>query len=319
VTTTLDFERPIADVRRRLEAVEKQLAAAPSADLTAERERLEEELRAKTQEIYSGLTAWQKVEVARHAQRPQTLDYAKATFTEFIELHGDRLYGDDGAIVGGPARLNGDVVMLVGHQRGRGTKEAVERNFGSPHPEGYRKALRLFQHAEKFSMPVLTLLDTSGAAPGLDDEARGQGWALAENIAAMMQLRVPVICTVIGQGGSGGALAIGAGDRLLMLEHSIYSVAMPEAAANILYRDPKLASELAGPLRVTAQDLRQLGIADRIVPEPPGGAHTDAAEAAELLGAALREELDRLRDEPIESLLERRYEKYRRIGAFVGG
>jgi acetyl-CoA carboxylase carboxyl transferase subunit alpha len=319
VTAQLDFERPIADVRRRLEAVDKQLASAPNDDLRAERARLESELREKTEEVYARLTPWQKVEVARLAQRPQTLDYAKATFTEFVELHGDRLYGDDGAIVGGPARLNGDVVMLVGHQRGRGTKEAVERNFGSPHPEGYRKALRLFKHAEKFGMPVLTFMDTSGAAPGFDDEARGQGWALAENIAAMMQLRVPVICTVIGQGGSGGALAIGAGDRLLMLEHTIYSVSMPEAAANILYRDPKLASELAGPLRVTAQDLRQLGLVDRIVPEPLGGAHTDPAAAAELLGEALREEIAQLRARPVDELVERRYDKYRRIGAVVGG
>ncbi|HEU5317531.1 MAG TPA: acetyl-CoA carboxylase carboxyltransferase subunit alpha [Chloroflexota bacterium] len=319
MTAQLDFERPIADVRRRLEAVDKQLAASPNDDLRAERARLEEELRVKTEEIYTRLTAWQKVEVARLAQRPQTLDYAKATFTEFVELHGDRVFGDDGAIVGGPARLNGDVVMLVGHQRGRGTKEAVERNFGSPHPEGYRKALRLFRHAEKFQMPVLTFMDTSGAAPGLDDEARGQGWALAENIAAMMQLRVPIVCTVIGQGGSGGALAIGAGDRLLMLEHAIYSVSMPEAAANILYRDPKLAPELAGPLRVTAQDLRQLGLVDRIVPEPPGGAHADLAATAELLGAALHDELARLRSRPIDELVEQRYEKYRRIGAVIGG
>jgi acetyl-CoA carboxylase carboxyl transferase subunit alpha len=209
--------------------------------------------------------------------------------------------------------------MVVGHQRGKGTRDAVERNFGQPHPEGYRKALRLFRHAEKFGMPVLTFLDTAGAAPGPGDEERGQGWALAENIAAMAQLRVPVICTVIGQGGSGGALAIGVGDRILILEHSIYSVAMPEAAANILYRDPKLGHELAGPLRITAQDLLELGLVDRIVPEPPGAAHADPPAAAELLGNVLREELARVTAGPIETLLEQRYEKYRRIGAFIGG
>ena len=318
MTGALDFERPVEELRRRLAAVEKQLGTHPTDDLQAERVRLEAELKAKTEEVYAGLTAWQKVEVARYAQRPQTLDYAKSVFTEFVELHGDRLYGDDGAIVGGPARLDGSVVMIVGHQRGRGTKEALERNFGHPHPEGYRKALRLFRHAEKFGMPLFTFLDTAGAAPGYDDEARGQGWALAENIATMMALRVPVICTVIGQGGSGGALALGVADRILMLEHSIYSVAMPEAAANILYRDPKLGSELAQPLRVTAQDLRELGLIDRVVPEPPGAAHADPAAAAELLGQALKEELARARTEPIDRLLEQRYEKYRKIGAFVG-
>ena len=319
MTVGLDFEKPLSDLRRRLETVDKQLATQETAELREERERLFEELRARTAEIYESLDAWQKVQVSRHAQRPQTLDYAKSVFTDFVELHGDRLYGDDGAIVGGPARLNGDVVMLVGHQRGKGTRDSVERNFGQPHPEGYRKALRLFRHAEKFGMPVLTFLDTAGAAPGPGDEERGQGWALAENIAAMTQLRVPVICTVIGQGGSGGALAIGVGDRILMLEHSIYSVAMPEAAANILYRDPKLGHVVAGPLRITAQDLLALGLIDRIVPEPPGAAHADPAAAGELLGQALRDELTRVSAHPVDALLEQRYEKYRRIGAFVGG
>ncbi|MGI8424613.1 MAG: acetyl-CoA carboxylase carboxyltransferase subunit alpha [Chloroflexota bacterium] len=315
---SLEFEKPIADLRRRLVTLDKQLATHATDDLRAERMRLDAEMQAKTHEVYRALTAWQKVEVARYAQRPQTLDYAKAVFTDFVELHGDRLFGDDGAIVGGPARLDGDVVMLVGHQRGKGTKDSLARNFGHAHPEGYRKALRLFRHAEKFQMPVFTFLDTAGAAPGFDDEARGQGWALAENIAAMMQLEVPVICTVIGQGGSGGALALGVGDRILILEHSIYSVATPEAAANILYRDPKLGHELAEPLKVTAQDLLRLGLVDRIVPEPPGAAHADPAAAAELVGDALRDELSRVRAQPVAALLARRYEKFRKIGAFVG-
>jgi acetyl-CoA carboxylase carboxyl transferase subunit alpha len=318
VSIALDFEKPLADLRKRLEQLDKQLAAHPSDEAQNERERAAAELRERTEEVYRSLTPWQKVQVARLAQRPQTLDYAKAVFADFVELHGDRLYGDDGAIVGGPARLDGQVVMLVGHQRGRGTKESVERNFGNPHPEGYRKALRLFRHAEKFGMPVVTLLDTAGASPGLEDEERGQGWALAENIAAMAELRVPIVSTVIGQGGSGGALAIGVADRILMLEHAVYSVAAPEAAANILYKDPKLAHEAAAVLKLTAGDLLRLGIVDRVVAEPPGGAHSDPTAAAELLGAALREELAALTERPVDELVERRYEKYRRIGAYSG-
>lgn len=318
----LDFEKPLEELRKRLEVLDKQLAAspddAPGAERRAEHERVSEELRTRTAEIYSALSPWQKVQVARYAQRPQTLDFAKAIFTDFVELHGDRLYGDDGAIVGGPARLNGDVIMLVGHQRGKGTKESVERNFGQPHPEGYRKARRLFRHAEKFRMPVITLLDTPAASPGLGDEERGQGWALAENIATMAELRVPIISAVVGQGGSGGALAIGVADRVLMLEHAIFSVAPPETTANILYRDPRLAHEVAGPIKLTAQDLHDLGLIDRVVPEPPGAAHADPAAAAELLGQALREELEALLRQPVDALLDRRHEKYRRIGAFTG-
>src|SRR5688500_4458308 len=240
MTVGLDFERPLADLRKRVETIETQLAAQPTDELRAEHTRVSEELRARTAEIFGSLTAWQNVQLARHALRPQTLDYAKAIFTEFVELHGDRLYGDDGAVVGGPARLNGDVVMLVGHQRGKGTKDAVERNFGQPHPDGYRKALRLFRHAERFGMPLITLLDTPAASAGAEDEERGQAWARAENVAALTALRVPVVAVVIGQGGSGGALALGVGDRVLMLEHSIFSVAPPETMANILWRDPKL-------------------------------------------------------------------------------
>jgi acetyl-CoA carboxylase carboxyl transferase subunit alpha len=208
--------------------------------------------------------------------------------------------------------------MLVGHQRGKGTKESVERNFGQPHPEGYRKALRLFRHAERFGMPVITLLDTPAASSAAGDEERGQAWAIAEIIGAMVQLRIPIITTVIGQGGSGGALAIGVADRVLMMEYAIFSVAPPETMANIVWRDPKLGPVMAENAKLTAHELAALGLVDRVVPEPPGAAHTDPAGAAELLGQALRDELARLRHEPIDRLLERRYEKYRKIGAFVG-
>ena len=318
MTVGLEFERPLADLRKRLEALEAQLAAQETDDVRAERDRVAAELRERTNEVFRELSAWQKVQLARHAQRPQTLDYAKAIFTEFVELHGDRLYGDDAAIVGGPARLDGEVVMLVGHQRGKGTKEAVERNFGQPHPEGYRKALRLFRHAERFGMPVITLLDTPAASAGAGDEERGQAWALAESIGALAQLRVPTVAAVIGQGGSGGALALGVADRVLMMEHSIFSVAPPETIANILWRDPKLAHVAAEHIKLTAQEVLTLGLVDRVVPEPPGAAHADPVGAAELLGAALRDELGRVRREPIDQLLEQRYEKYRKIGAFVG-
>ena len=209
--------------------------------------------------------------MARYQRRPQTLDYAKAIFTDFVVLHGDRTFGDDKAIVGGPARLDGQVVMIVGHQRGHDTKEAVERNHGQPHPEGFRKALRFFRLAEKFGMPLLTFLDSSGAYPGLEDEQRGQAWALADNIAALTELRVPIIASVIGEGGSGGSLAIGVADRLLMLEHSVFSVATPEAAASIVWKDSRHAPEAAEALKLTAPDLLELNVADRIVPEPPGG------------------------------------------------
>jgi acetyl-CoA carboxylase carboxyl transferase subunit alpha len=316
MTAFLDFEKPLAEVHKRLEALEKQAAGHPRPEQEAERQQLLDELQRLRAEIYGSLQPWQKVQVARHAQRPQTLDYAKAVFTDFVEFHGDRAYADDGAIVGGPARLNGRVVMLVGHQRGKGTKESVARNFGQPHPEGYRKALRLFRQAEKFGMPLVTLLDTPAASASLPDEERGQAWALAENIATMAELRVPIVSVIIGQGGSGGALALGVADRLLMLEHSIYSVAPPETVANILYKDPKLAPEVAAAVKVTAQDLLELGVIDGIIPEPPGGAHADPATTAEALRAALLDELDRLCARPIERLLADRFARYRRVGTY---
>jgi acetyl-CoA carboxylase carboxyl transferase subunit alpha len=312
----LEFERPLAPLKEQLEGLDKEVAADATDELRLRRDAVAAELARQSRELYAELSRWQKVQVARYQRRPQTLDYAKAIFTEFVELHGDRAFADDKAIVGGPARLDGQVVMLVGHQRGHDTKEAVERNHGQPHPEGFRKALRLFRLAEKFGMPLLTFLDSSGASPGLEDEERGQAWALADNIAALTELRVPIIASVIGEGGSGGSLAIGVADRLLMLEHSIFSVATPEAAASIVWKDSKHAPEAAEALKLTAPDLLELGVADRIVPEPAGGAHSDQVATAEALREALQEELQALRALPLERLLAERYEKYRRIGTF---
>jgi acetyl-CoA carboxylase carboxyl transferase subunit alpha len=317
VAIALEFERPLADLRRRLEALDKQIATHPNDDATRERADAAAELEEKTREVYGALGRWEKVQVARHPQRPQTLDYAKTVFGEFVEFHGDRLFGDDKAIVGGPARLDGRVVMLVGHHHGHDTKERVERNFAEAHPEGYRKALRLFRQAEKFGMPVVTLVDTPGASPGLEDEQRGQAWAIAANLAALAELRVPVVCVIIGEGGSGGALALAIADRLLMLEHAIFSPSSPEAAASMLWRDSKHAPQAAEALRLTAQDLYALQLIDRIVPEPVGGAHADATAAAETLREVLIEELDRLDGRPVDRLLAERYEKYRRIGTFT--
>jgi acetyl-CoA carboxylase carboxyl transferase subunit alpha len=313
---TLDFERPLVELRQQLEGLEKEAADQATDEVKVRRDAVAAELRRRALEIYADLNRWQKVQVARYQRRPQTLDYAKAVFTEFVELHGDRTFADDKAIVGGPARLDGRVVMLVGHQRGHDTKEAIERNHGQPHPEGFRKALRLFRLAEKFGMPLLTFLDSSGASPGLEDEERGQAWALADNIAALCELRVPVIASVIGEGGSGGSLALGVADRLLMQEHSIFSVATPEAAASILWKDSKHAPEAAEALKLTAPDLLGLEVADRIVKEPPGGAHADPAAAAEALRLALLEELQALEGMPLERLLAERYARYRRIGTF---
>ncbi len=311
----LEFERPLADLRRRLEALDKQTAAGESDELRDQRAQIKEELDAKAREIFGQLTRWQKVQVARIRTRPQTLDYVKALCTDFVELHGDRHFGDDPAIVGGPARLDGRVVMVVGHQRGHDTKESVTRNFGSPHPEGYRKALRLYRTAEKYRMPLITFVDTPGAWTALPDEERGQAWALADNIGAMADLRTPIVTVVIGEGGSGGALALSVADRLLMLEHSVYSVSVPEQFANIVWKDPKLAPLAAEAAKLTAQDALELGVIDRIVPEPPGGAHSDYLAAAETLRAALEQELERLDGRDPDELVADRYEKYRRMGA----
>jgi acetyl-CoA carboxylase carboxyl transferase subunit alpha len=262
------------------------------------------------------LTPWDKVQLARHPHRPHTLDYLRGFCEDFVEVHGDRRFGDDAAITGGLARFDGRTVMIVGHQKGRDARENVKRNFGMPRPEGYRKALRLFQHAERFGFPILTFIDTPGADPGVQSEERGQGNAIAENILVMAGLRVPIIATVIGEGGSGGALAIGVGDRLLMLEHSVYSVASPEGTAAILWRDAAKAPDAARAMKITAQDLIELQVIDAVIPEPEGGAHTNAETTIAALGDTLRAHLAELVSLDLDLLMERRYAKYRALGRF---
>jgi acetyl-CoA carboxylase carboxyl transferase subunit alpha len=262
------------------------------------------------------LTPWDKVQLARNPQRPHTLDYVRGLCEDFVELHGDRRYGDDSAMVGGLARFDGRTVMVVGHQKGRDARENVKRNWGMPKPEGYRKALRMFQHAEKFGFPLICFIDTPGADPGIESEERGQGNAIAENILAMAGLKTPIVAIVIGEGGSGGALAIGVADRLIMLEHSIYSVASPEGTAAILWRDSAKAPDAARAMKITAQDLLALDVIDAIVPEPEGGAHTDTATIIAAAGDAIRQQMAELLDLDPPTLLDRRYAKYRAIGRF---
>ncbi|MGI8588412.1 MAG: acetyl-CoA carboxylase carboxyltransferase subunit alpha [Chloroflexia bacterium] len=263
---------------------------------------------------------WDRVQLARHPERPHTLDYIRQVFGDFVEMHGDRLYGDDAAIIGGPAKLGERTVMLLGHQKGANTKENVARNFGMASPEGYRKALRLMRHAEKFGFPVITFIDTPGASPGLESEERGMALAIADDLLAMLTLRVPILAVVIGEGGSGGALAIGLADRILMLENAIYSVASPESAASILWHNAGQAPQAAAAMKIRAEDLRGFGIVDRVIKEPKGGAQSNVPQLMERVGAALREELDTLDDEAagpsgISGLLRARREKYMRLGA----
>jgi acetyl-CoA carboxylase carboxyl transferase subunit alpha len=311
----LEFEKPIAELERQIEDL-KRLASQRSLDVTREIAPLEAKLAELRTEIYRNLTPYQRVQVARHARRPYALDYINALFADFIELHGDRLYRDDPAIVGGMARLAGRSVMVIGQQKGRDIKENLKRNFGMPHPEGYRKALRLMQMAERFALPVVTLIDTPGAHPGLGAEERGQAEAIARNIEAMAVLKTPLVAAVIGEGGSGGALAIAVGDRVLMLENAIYSVISPEGCAAILWRDSSQKERAAEALKLTAPDLLALGLIDEIVPEPPGGAHADPDAAAVALGEALERHLAELDGLPTDKLLRRRSDKYLRMGKF---
>jgi acetyl-CoA carboxylase carboxyl transferase subunit alpha len=264
----------------------------------------------------TALTAWDKVQISRNVQRPRTLDYVRILCDDFFEFHGDRRYADDAAIVAGVGRIMGRSVMIIGHQKGRDTRENMKRNFGMPKPDGYRKALRLFHHAEKFALPVICLIDTPGADPSMESESRGQGNAIAENILIMAQLRTPLVSFVIGEGGSGGALAIGVTDRIFMLEHSIYSVAAPEASAAILWRDSSKAADAAKTMRITAQDLHEMGIVDAIVPEPDGGAHLDPENTVRKVGDLIMNSLEELSAIPTQTLLDQRYQKYRVIGAF---
>ncbi len=309
----LEFERELLELGNRI--AELRAAQDPLA-VHDEIIRLEERLTRRQQEIYSSLTPWQRTALARHPKRPHTLDFFKLILDDFIELHGDRLYADDKAIVGGPARFKGQSVVVLGHQKGRDTRENLARNFGMPHPEGYRKALRLMKLAEKFSKPVFTFIDTPGAYPGLGAEERGQAEAIARNLREMAALRTPIICVVTGEGGSGGALAVGLGDRVLMLEHAIYSVISPEGCAAILWGDASKAPKAAELLRLTAPDLLRLGVIDGIIPEPVGGAHRNWEAAAAALKQALADHLWALRSKSPEELVRERYEKFRGIGVF---
>ena len=316
----LEFEKPIAELESRIDEM-RRMAGERELDVHAELEPLEKKLAELRVDVYRNLTPMQRVQVARSPRRPFTLDYVRLVFTDWLELHGDRAYRDDEAIVGGFARLDGETVMVIGHQRGRDTKENLARNFGMPHPEGYRKALRLMKMAEKFSVPVLTFIDTPGAWPGLGAEERGQSEAIARNLVEMAGLTVPVIATVIGEGGSGGALALGVADRVLMLENAVYSVISVEGCAAILWKDakdPEVRARAADALKITAPDLFELRVIDEIVPEPPGGAHADHEATARALKEALAKHVDELRRLKPEKLVRRRREKFLKMGRFTG-
>ena len=311
----LDFEQPIAELESKIDGLRNVVKDSASVDLNDEIGLLKDKSQALTQDIFANLSSWQIAQVARHPKRPYTLDYVEHIFTEFDELHGDRTFGDDKAIVGGIARLEGRPVMLIGHQKGRDVKEKVRRNFGMPQPEGYRKAMRLMQLAERFKMPILTFIDTPGAYPGIQAEERGQSEAIARNLAVMASLRTPIIATVIGEGGSGGALAIGVCDHLQMLQYSTYSVISPEGCASILWKSAEYASEAAEAMGLTAGRLKELGLVDQVIPEPLGGAHRDHSLIAERLKAALIENLDRLTSYPEDSLMDKRYARLMSYGA----
>ena len=309
----LDFEQPLIDLENRIAALQSEDNAAKVREEIA---KLEERLSRLRQRTYASLTAWQRTQLARHPKRPHTRDFLKLLFDDFVELHGDRVFGDDAAIVGGLARFAEQGVVVIGHQKGRDTREKIARNFGMPHPEGYRKALRLMHMAQKFGKPVVTFIDTPGAYPGLGAEERGQAEAIARNLREMAALRTPILSIVTGEGGSGGALAIGMGNRVLMLEYAVYSVISPEGCAAILWGDAGKASEAAESMRITAPDLLRLGVIDAIVPEPVGGAHRDWDGAAGHLREAIRNNLRDLGRLSGEDLVAGRYEKFRRIGAF---
>ncbi len=311
----LDFEQPIADLESKIKDL-RNASAGPAVNVDAEVKALEDKLRLRTAQIFRNLSSWQVLQVARHPSRPYPLDYIRIFCDEFQELAGDRAFADDKAIVGGLARIGGRPVMLIGHQKGRDTKEKVKRNFGMPKPEGYRKALRLMKMAERFNLPVLTLIDTAGAWPGIDAEERGQSEAIARNLMEMAELKVPVICTVIGEGGSGGALALGVGDRTLMLEYSVYSTISPEGCASILWKDAGKAKDAAEQLGMTAARLKGLGLIDKVIREPIGGAHRNPTQMGKRLKAVLLNELDALDKLSVEQLLEQRYKRLRSYGAY---
>jgi acetyl-CoA carboxylase carboxyl transferase subunit alpha len=311
----LDFEQPIADLEARIQDL-RQASTGPAVNIDAEVRALQDKLRTRTAHIFRDLSPWQVSQLARHPQRPYTNDYIREICDEFQELAGDRAYADDAAIVGGLGRINGRSVVIIGHQKGRDTKTKVRRNFGMPRPEGYRKALRLMKLAERFGLPLLTFIDTPGAYPGVGAEERGQSEAIARNLIEMAELRVPIVCTVIGEGGSGGALAIGVGDRTIMLEYSTYSVISPEGCASILWKSADKAKDAAEQLGLTAKRLKELGLVDKVVREPIGGAHRNPGQMATRLKAVLLNELDALEKLPVDRLLAQRYKRIRGYGAY---
>jgi len=311
----LEFEKPIINLKEKIEEL-KKITQDSEMDLSQEIQTLEDRLKLLEDDIYGNLQPWDKVLIARHQERPTTLDYIGEIFDDFIEFHGDRLYGDDSAIVAGLAWYKGKPVTIVGHQRGKDTKDNIHRNFGMPHPEGYRKALRHMKQADKFGRPIICFIDTKGAYPGKAAEERGQSEAIARNLMEMSGLRVPIICIVIGEGGSGGALALGVGDRLLMLENSTYSVISPEGAAAVLWKDSSKAQQAAESMKITAGDLKKLGIVDGIIPELKGGAHRDAKKQAERIDTAIERTLGELSNLNGQELLDQRWDKYKQIGSY---
>jgi len=311
----LDFEQPIAELEAKIEEL-RYVGNDSDVNLNEEISRLQAKSQALTSSIFANLTPWQVSQLARHPGRPYTLDYTDALFTHFVELHGDRVFADDPAIIASLARSDGEPVVVIGHQKGRNTHEKVRRNFGMPRPEGYRKALRLMRLAERFGLPVLTFIDTPGAYPGVDAEERGQSEAIARNLQVMAELEVPIICTVIGEGGSGGALAIGVGDHVMMLQYSTYSVISPEGCASILWKSADKAPEAAEAMGITSERLLQLGLIDEVIPEPLGGAHRDPGAMADSIRNALYAAIQDLSELPIDQLIERRYQRLMSYGVY---
>jgi len=316
VKQILEFEKPIVSLKEKIAEL-KEFTKNSDIDLSEEVNTLEKRLAHLEDEIYGNLKPWDRVQMARHQERPTTLDYIDEIFTDFIEFHGDRAFGDDEAIVAGVAYYKNNPVTVIGHQRGRDTKENIRRNFGMPHPEGYRKALRHMKQAEKFNRPIICFIDTKGAHPGKEAEERGQSEAIARNLVEMAGLKIPIICIVIGEGGSGGALALGVGDYIHMLENSTYSVISPEGAAALLWKDSSLAKNAAESMRITSYDLHELEIIDKIIPEPKGGAHRNMKQQAENIDIILEQSIKKLREIPIDDLLEKRWEKYKQIGDYI--
>jgi len=314
----LDFEKPILELERKIDEL-RSLTETENINLSSEIKQLTQRLNKLKREVFENLTAWQRVQIARHPQRPYSLDYIKLIMQDFVQLHGDRLFADDKAIICGVAWLDDQKVMIIGHQKGRGTKENLERNFGCAHPEGYRKALRMMRMAEKFSLPIVVFIDTPGAYPGIGAEERGQAHSIAYNLREMTAIGVPIVIFVIGEGGSGGALGIGVGDKVCVLENAYYSVISPEGCAAILWRDRARAPEAAEALKLTGKDLLELGIIDEIIKEPLGGAHRDPEACAKNVKAAIKKYLSELLELSKDKLLENRYNRFRKIGAFKEG